>query len=196
MRKEDEQVLVIARKIVLPKPWTGINNNGIEGFEDLIRASGIFKRRGDIEDDPNWQQITPYMVFRHENKYFLMQRSSDGGEKQLYNMYSIGIGGHLRKKDLEGKTILDWAKREFEEEVDFKGSYISKVLGLLNDDRNLVGQVHLGYVFLLEGNSDQISIKDEHQSGKLATMEEIKRIYPQMETWSQLVYDFLKGKNG
>lgn len=195
MAKEDEKVLSVPKNIVMPQPWQGITTNGLEGFEKLVKDSGQFKRRGDVEEDPNWKQIIPYMVYSYKKQFFLMQRTDKGGEARLYNNFSLGIGGHMRKEDLEGETIMDWAKREFVEEVSFNGKFTGKPLGLLNDDSNAVGGVHLGYVILLEGDSDNIKINDEHQTGELKTLEEIQKIYPQMETWSQIVFDFLK-KNG
>ena len=110
-------------------------------------------------------------------------------------MYSLGIGGHINKQDLDSVSILDWARREFDEEVNYSGQFTARPLGLLNDDANEVGKVHLGYVLLLEGNCDQISVRDEHQLGKLVTLDEMKDSYDGMETWSQLVYDFLCDKD-
>jgi len=192
--KDDEIVLVVPRDIVVPRPWYGIKSDGIEGFERLVRENMQLKRRGDIEDDPRFKQIIPYMVFKYENRFFLMQRTDRGGDERLHNLYSLGIGGHIREEDLAGGAITTWAGREFEEEIDYNGSLKNRPLGLLNDDSNEVGKVHLGYVILLDGNSDQIQIRDEHQSRSLQTLGEMLKIRPNMETWSQLVYDFLKGK--
>lgn len=191
MSKEDEQILVVPREIVIPQPWHGIKTTGIEGFEKLVRENGSFRRRADCEEDPTFQQIIPYMVFRHEDKYFLMQRTNTGGEARLHNMYSLGIGGHINELDLAGETIMDWARREFEEEIDYSGNFTATPLGLLNDDTNEVGKVHLGYVLLLEGDSDQIKIRDEHQSGELMSLYEMRFLTLHMETWSSIIWDHL-----
>ncbi len=65
-------------------------------------------------------------------------------------------------------------------------------MGLINDDSNDVGLVHLGLVIRLIGDSSAISVKDEHKSGELVSFLEISRRYKNMETWSQIVYDFLR----
>lgn len=196
MSKNDELILVIPRDSVIDEQWTGINTSKLADFERIVRDKGLFKRRGDMEEDPNWKQVIPYMVFKYKDQFFLMQRGSGGGETRLYNRYSLGIGGHINEADITGKDILEWGKREFEEEVDYQGSFEMQPVGLLNDDTDLVGQVHLGYVILIEGDSANIQIKDEHQSGSLITLGEIKDKYEQMETWSKFVYDRLKESYG
>ncbi len=194
MGKEDEQVLVVRSDIVVPNSWNGIKSEGVEYFETLVGRNRQFMRRGDCENDPGWKQIIPYMVFRYEEKYFLMQRTDQGGEARLANKYSLGIGGHIRETDMVVDSVMIWALREFEEEVDYDGDYKEHPLGLLNDNSNEVGKVHLGYAILLDGDSDKIQIRDEHQSGSLQTLEEMVKIRPYMETWSRIVFDFLKEK--
>lgn len=191
--KEDEMILVIPREVILKSDWNGLKAEGLEGFEKIIKENQVFKKRGDMELDPNWKQVIPYLIFQYKRKLFLMQRSDSGGEEKLFNKYSLGIGGHIREEDMDGSTVIDWAKREFEEEVSYEGLFQAKPLGLINSDwEGLLGQVHLGYAILLEGDSERISIKNEHLMGKLATLAEIGDIYDKMESWSQFVYDFLK----
>lgn len=192
--KDDEQVLVIPAKVAVPRNWTGIKVRGLEDFPHLIKRHGTFQRRGDVEHDPNFKQIIPYMIFKYKNKYFLMQRTEDA-DPRLKNMFSLGIGGHINKEDLNGEQVLDWAKREFDEEIKYDGTYTAQPLGLVYDHSNEVGLVHLGYVILLEGDSKSISIKDEHRSGELVTLRELNKVYNKMESWSKLVVDYLKEKS-
>ena len=121
-----------------------------------------------------------------------MQRKSSASEQRLKNMYSLGIGGHIRKEDITGKNIIDWAKREFEEEIDYNGAYTIQSLGIINDESNDVGKVHTGFAFIMHGTSDQIKIRSELKEGRLVTLEECEQYYDSMETWSQLAFKFLK----
>src|SRR3989344_29254 len=137
-----------------------------------------------------------------------MRRKSSHTDRRLSNLYSIGIGGHIDKEDIIKSTksmkstrgtkgnelIFNWAKREFEEEIKYDGQYIANFLGLLNDDSNDVGRVHIGLVVKLTGDSPKITVRDEHKSGKLVGLEEAGRYYKGMETWSQIVYDFMVAK--
>ena len=190
--KKDEKILVVKRtELFKDIPWNGLKEVSFDTYLEIIKTKQEFMWRSQMEEDPSYKQIIPYLVFSYEGKLFLMQRKSSSSETRLSSKFSLGIGGHIREEDLTGKTIFDWATREFNEEVNYNGELKIKPLGLLNDDTNAVGQVHIGFVFLLEGNSDQINIKSELKQGNLVSLEECKDYYDSMETWSQIVFDFL-----
>jgi predicted NUDIX family phosphoesterase len=149
--------------------------------------------RDSVENDPAFQQIIPYVVFRHDNQYFLTHRLRASSERRLRKQYSLGIGGHINPGDLEaGDPILDGLKREWSEEVVYEGSFEAKLLGLLNDESSPVSKVHLGVVFLVDGDSPNISIRETDKlAGELLTLEEMRIYYLGMESWSQMVYDRL-----
>ncbi len=189
----DESILVVKRSVLFSRgSWQGLKQINIEDFSRLVYLEKEFHPRYLMETDVRYKQIIPYLIFTHNNSYFLMQRQSTAGEQRLKNKYSLGIGGHIRKEDLVSGDIMKWAQREFNEEVSYNGSYSISSLGLLNDDSSPVGEVHLGCVLLLTGNSSQISIKSELKSGQLLTLEECESFRPQMESWSQTVFDTLK----
>ena len=60
---------------------------------------------------------------------------------------------------------------------------------MLNDDSNPVGQVHVGLVLLLQGDSDAIKVRSELKSGQLLTAQECLAFYDRMESWSQIIFD-------
>jgi predicted NUDIX family phosphoesterase len=52
--------------------------------------------------------------------------------------------------------------------------------------------VHLGVVFLVDGDSPNISIRETDKlAGELLTLAEMRMYYLAMESWSQIVYDRL-----
>jgi len=134
------------------------------------------------------------MYFQSEGRFFLMQRNAGHTDKRLASNFSLGIGGHINKKDIKTDNITSWARREFEEEADYKGKMKTTFVGLLNDDTNDVGRVHLGLVIKIEGASDEIKVRDEHQSGAMVTFDQLGKSYKQMETWSRIIYDYLVKK--
>ena len=70
----------------------------------------------------------------------------------------------------------------------------AELIGLLNDDSSPVSKVHLGVVFLVDGDSPNISIRETDKlAGELLTLEEMRIYYLGMESWSQMVYDRLAG---
>jgi predicted NUDIX family phosphoesterase len=187
---KNENILVIKRNALFPS----IAPQGLlpieESFFDLVENQKEFLPRPAMEEDPLYKQIIPYLIFKFEDRYFLMQRKSTTTEQRLKNKYSLGIGGHMRQEDMQqAKTIFDWAYREFQEEIDYQGTFTIKTLGMLNDDSNPVGQVHVGLVLLLEGDSPDIKVRSELKSGQLVTISECLDFYQDLESWSQIIFD-------
>lgn len=191
-----EQVLVVRREEIFPDgAWHGFVTENLDRYRSVIRERHLFKPRADVEDDPNFQQIIPYVVFRHRDRYFLTHRLRASSEKRLRKQYSLGVGGHINPGDLQsGDPILDGLKREWEEEVVYEGTFEANLIGLLNDESAPVSKVHLGVVFLVDGDTPNIAIRETKKlGGELLTLDEMRSLYLQMESWSQIVYDKLAG---
>lgn len=188
----NENILVVKRSTLFPtQAFQGLQAQS-DSFIALINQAKEFLPRPAMELDTNYKQIIPYLIFKHDNRYFLMQRQSTSSEQRLKNKYTLGIGGHIRQEDMHNAaTIFDWANREFHEEVSYQGNFTIKTIGILNDDSNAVGQVHLGLVLLLEGDSPDIAIRSELKSGQLLDAHTCKAYYPNMETWSQIIFDYV-----
>ncbi len=191
--KVDEQILVVKRSHLFPQgAWQGMYAGEPEKYEQLVRQHHEFFPRSLMEQDPTYKQIIPYLVFTHNGRYFLMQRHGKITESRLVNKYSLGIGGHINAQDITNADIASWAAREFEEEVNFNGTYRIEPLGILNDDSNSVGEVHVGFVYLLHGTSSEISVRDEHKEGRMLTLQECAEYYDAMESWTQIVFKHLQ----
>jgi Predicted phosphoesterase (MutT family) len=189
-----EQVLCVKREDIFPDgAWHGFVSDRLEERQAVIREHHFFMARAKVEDDPNYQQIIPYVVFRHGDQYFLTHRLRASSEKRLRKQYSLGLGGHINPGDLEaGDPIQDGLKREWEEEVIYDGSFETKLIGLLNDESSPVSKVHLGVVFLVDGDTPNIAIRETDKlAGELLTLDEMRIYYLGMESWSQMVYDRL-----
>ena len=191
--EKDEKILVVKKKILFSyKAIDGLKKVDFENYQKLIANYKEFLWRSKVEHDLTYKQIIPYLVFTYNNKYFLMKRKNNASETRLQNKYSLGIGGHIQKKDLKKTNIIDWAQREFKEEVTYNGTIDIHSLGILNDESDSVGQVHTGFVFLLKGNSSNIQIRNEHKEGKLLSLDQCSFFYNQMERWSQITFDYIK----
>ena len=192
LKKEDEKILVVPRDILFQKKEiNGIEKIDFDYYQKLIQDNQQFLWRSKMETDQNYKQIIPYLIFKFEDKLFMMQRKSSASETRLQSKYSLGIGGHIRVEDINGFDIFGWAKREFAEEIEYDGGFEIEPIGILNDDSNDVGKVHAGFVFLLNGDSNKIKIRSELKSGNLLSLEECLKLYGNMENWSKLVFDFL-----
>jgi predicted NUDIX family phosphoesterase len=189
-----EQVLCVKREDIFPDgAWHGFVSDGLERHQQVIREKHFFMTRAKVEDDPSYQQIIPYVVFRHGDHYFLTHRLRASSEKRLRKQYSLGVGGHINPGDLDaGDPIQDGLKREWEEEVVYDGAFEARLIGLLNDESAPVSKVHLGVVFLVDGDTPNIAIRETDKlAGELLTLEEMRIYYLEMESWSQMVYDRL-----
>lgn len=129
------------------------NNNTI----DLLSYEYI--PRNEAEDDCTYKQIIPYaLVFNSEGKLLYYRRC--GSENRLSGLLSAGIGGHVNDKDggttLYGK-IVSGLIREIKEEL---GQEINHnqlcLLGMINEDLTNVGHCHIGVVFKITSNEDQM----------------------------------------
>jgi predicted NUDIX family phosphoesterase len=192
-----EQVLCVKREDMFPDgAWHGFVSEDLDRLQALIRDRHFFMPRDSVENDPEYQQIIPYVVFRHDGRYFLTHRLRASSEKRLRKQYSLGIGGHINPGDLQtGDPILDGLKREWSEEVVYDGSFDAQLIGLLNDDSSPVSKVHLAVVFIVDGDSPNISIRETDKlAGELLSLDEMRIYYLGMESWSQMVFDRLTDK--
>jgi len=190
-----EHVLCVKREDVFPDgAWHGFVDQGLDRYLHVIREKHSFELRSKVEDDPTYQQVIPFVVFRHADRYFLTRRLKASSEKRLRQLYSLGLGGHINPGDVsdDGDPVMDGLRREFEEEVEYAGEFQATLLGLINDESSPVSKVHLALAFLVDGSSPEISIREtEKLAGELLTLEEMRMYYLEMESWSQIVYDRL-----
>ena len=189
-----EEVLVVPRDALFAgNEWAGFRDTDLAELLTRVRASYRFRPRREVEDDASEPQIIPYVIFRHDDRYFLTHRLRASSEKRLRKQYSLGVGGHINPGDLDaGDPILDGLKREWQEEVVYDGTFEARLLGFLNEDSSPVSKVHLGVVFLVDGDTPKITIRETDKlAGELLTLDEMRIYYLSMESWSQIVYDRL-----
>ncbi len=194
-KKLEETILVVKREFLFSNgPWEGMRTGNFPHYLKIINSKKEFLPRHEMEQDEHYKQIIPYLVFTHNSKLFVMQRSDTSSETRLNGRHSLGIGGHIRQEDMKHGDIFEWANREFHEEVEYLDTMTIEPLGVLNDDSNAVGKVHMGFVFLIHGHTPNIRIKSELKSGELMSYDECITLRPQLETWSQIVLDVLLKK--
>jgi len=194
MNKDDEQILVVPSEIIFAREkWQGLKTDRLDYYIELIKNSCQFKRRGDVENDPSYQQIIPYILFSFGDKFFAYKYIKNAGETRLINNdYQLGVGGHINKEDINGdEDILETGMmREWEEEVNFKGKFLQKKLvGILNDESRDVEKVHLGLVYHFVGDSHEINVKEtDKMEGKLMTIKELADSVSH-SIWMSIVYN-------
>ena len=190
----EEQVLVIRHSDIFPTPpWQGMRTQDLDPYFEAISTHALFMPRAQVENDPTYQQIIPYVVFRHQGRYFVTHRKTAGSDARIHHLYSLGVGGHLNPIDGASNVLADGMQREWEEEVDYQGTFTPRLLGLLNDDSDPVSSVHLGIIFLVEGDTDEISIRETAKlSGEMLTLDTLSNLGDALETWAQIVLEHLR----
>lgn len=203
--KDQEFVLCVAASAVRELFGRG---NWVEADHAMLDNSNLmfdlgkteFVRRIDCETDPSRKQVIPYLLLRHDGKFYCYTRGKAGGEDRLHAKLSIGIGGHINyDDDCEdlASTIELAGSRELDEEV--KLSRRNRAMpvdfaGLISDDSDDVGQVHLGVVLIVDLASPAVSLRDRAlTNGHWATTEELSRDRDKLETWSRICMDHAIG---
>lgn len=192
MPERDELVLGLPRAAV---PGTlhrrGVRSVPFEPYLEAVTRHGEFRPRSDVEDDPSFKQVIPYLCLRDGALVYLMRRTRAGGDPRLHDRWSIGVGGHVNPGD-DGP--LGGLLREWREEIDADFVPRFEAVGLLNDDDDPVGAVHLGLVFSADTGGRRVGIRETDKlSGRFATLDEVGQVADRLETWSRLLYDFLRG---
>lgn len=162
--------------------------NATDDILKLIAARHSFLLRATAEESPEYRQIIPYVVIRHGDAYFVLERTPKQSETRLHNKLSLGIGGHINP----GHDLAAGLQQELNEEVAIDSPYTLKFTGILNDETTEVGRVHLGAVHVLEPQAPRVSVREtEKMTGRWVATKDLAALRDRMETWSQIVYDQL-----
>jgi predicted NUDIX family phosphoesterase len=212
-----EQVLVVPRTelfVAEEAGFSGVQQDGVDGYLERIARCGRFAPRDDVEEDPSLQQIIPYGMVCFDDPgdgahVFLMRRTRGGNESRLHDRYSIGVGGHINPVDgLSSRTdsavVADPAsvtdsgsspredlvraalERELAEELHVDTSYSVSCIGVLNDDSNAVGEVHFGVVYRIDVAGPEVRVRETDQlEGHFVPFAELSDYDERLESWSR-----------
>jgi predicted NUDIX family phosphoesterase len=183
-----EQVMVVERETLAAYLVEyGLVQADSDEILDAISERHFFIDRPTAETSPQYKQIIPYVLIRHDDAYFLLQRTPKQTEVRLHHKLSLGIGGHINP---DTPDLFDGLQKELEEEVEVVGDYDISFVGILNDDTTDVGRVHLGAVYVLDAHDGNVSVREtEKMSGRWVARAELGAHREAMESWSQIVYD-------
>ncbi|MGX4200539.1 hypothetical protein ACWJJ5_05610 [Bacillus sp. JK74] len=206
MNKMDEIILAAPRSDVFQNEmltFQGVNSQDERIIKIMAQIEAHFFeiRRGDAEEDPRFKQPIPYVVIRRDDEVFVYERLAGGGESRLHNKLSLGFGGHMNP--MEGaasfsEVLKQNTDRELAEELYIREEDKQNIvtLGLINDDENDVGKVHIGILSALQlAPAAQVEVKEKDQiAGRWMKLSELKEenVYQRLEAWSQFVADILQ----
>lgn len=177
----------------------------VDGYLQSLLSDGhaSYRPRGEVEEDSNFKQLIPYVIFRYttpEGRQMVFQytRGRGMGEGRLHSKRSVGIGGHISADDAAatagGNAYEEGMRRELEEEVVISTPYTARCVGMINDDETPVGRVHLGVVHLLDVERPDIAPRETDiiESG-FRDVRELLADLSGFETWSQICLKALFG---
>lgn len=169
-----------------------------EYLATLPQTMAYFVPRPDAEENDQHLQILPYIAIMCGDKILSYRRSPSGGEQRLHGKLSIGVGGHINNTDHKDQPFMAYqngTKREMREEVglDLSTEAIQRtVIGLLKDETNPVGRVHLGVAHVIEVTplqADAIlhNCEDTLNSPQFVSLVDFDNpeVFEELETWSQ-----------
>jgi len=195
----DEMILVVRRALFDELgAFQGLNFD-VEHYLPalLARKNNFFTPRPAAETNPELKQIIPYVLLVHEGRVLHYVRGKKAGEQRLAAKGSVGIGGHMNDGDeqlfaLDHDAYLAGVQREVTEELNIQTKYTNQIVGLLNDDANAVGQVHLGVIHVFHLETADVT-KREQMITQLdfLTPAELTARRENLESWSQICVDNL-----
>ena len=182
-------------------------------FDACIREDGFFVERPYAERTPTLKQVIPYTLVARGEDILLLQRTKGGGDARLHDKLTIGVGGHVNPVDAfpSGATsgggsdsgshrvsdpLPAATRREvMEEELTVTGETRLVPVGLINDDSNPVGAVHVGFVQVLHLLGGDAEVRETDQlRGEfvpVSTLQERLQAGANFETWSSLIVPHL-----
>lgn len=210
--KWEEIILVASRKEVFkdevlafqgveqdPDNIDLIVNNLANNLQSMRRGAlnDPTSKENNAEINTDFKQPIPYIMISRGDKIFVYERLSQGGESRLHNKLSLGVGGHMNPEEGDfDKQLFINMNRELEEELIITTTSSTLVYtGLINDDENEVGRVHLGILgaMVLPINAT-VEVREVDQlRGFWLSIDDLKKpeIYDRLESWSQIAVDTL-----
>jgi len=154
-----------------------------------LSSQGTYKLRSEMEEDESYQQFLPYVVLKKGSEIFSYQRSKKGGEKRLFDKYSIGVGGHVDFPD----DLITSTLRELEEEMELKISEEDlNFVGFINSEETPVDLFHLGIAIIVEVPEDFDFTKGELDKiidRRFNSKQELEEKNEKFEGWSRIFYE-------
>ncbi len=203
---ETEQVLVVPTSVFHELGhFQGFSADVTTYLDELLSPEHTsYRPRGDMEEDPSFKQLIPYVIFRHvgadgEVSVFQYTRGKGQGEKRLHAKRSVGIGGHISSDDEQSEGDLnpyqEGMQRELSEEVAINCDFTERMVGLINDDETEVGKVHLGVVHIFDVESPAVQAREDAIiDAGFRPVREILEDLDGFETWSQICMRALFGQ--
>ncbi|MCX6355813.1 MAG: NUDIX domain-containing protein [Candidatus Aureabacteria bacterium] len=212
MGNETREVMVVDRGLLLAeRTFQGYVPPEFHDYESVILGNYRYVPRAQAEVDPNLKQPVAYcaIVNPRERRVFAYRRATakdDYAEERLRGKWSIGIGGHIDPADRSAANpVRASLVRELAEELVWEGPAEPRLIGYINDDRDMVGKVHFGLLYRIDKGMKEIRARTgEIAEARMVAWKEWEKMMRsrayRVEGWSRIVSEplsrSLEGKEG
>lgn len=214
----NETILVVERDLLFNGEKTQFqgalfSKDKVSNHLEIIAKNYKSMRRGNVDEktfnaencaerNEGFKQPIPYIVITKGDKFYVTERLEGGGESRLHGKLSMGIGGHMNP--IEGyesfpELLHENTLRELNEELaveDNDESIDIVMVGLINDDVNEVGKVHIGLLGKIElKDGQEVSIREVEQlKGAWYTLDELLSpdVFSRVESWGKIVVEAIR----
>lgn len=191
----DKEALSIPRSVVGDLE-NGLLDIPIETVSSWLESSSMEFRR-DVEFNPTFLQVIPYVLISHQGSFFAVKRIA--GDSRLVGRISLGMGGHIESEDvvddkLDLLSVENALLRELEEEIGLRSSDIQKIdyrgviVNFEESDPVSLDHIGLFYVAELTHNNIQVKELDVMEGGFSSTVDILKEV-GNLETWSRIIVE-------
>jgi len=198
-------VLVLSRSdFVQVITYQGFNaTDAVKQIDKLLRDKLSTLRHEIAEADATYKQLVSHIVVRTGEEFLVVQR--DSGEKsapELQGRLVLGVEGHVLANHFSKEDIGIWDNirsstiYKLDDELDTTALDYSScnltLIGIVNDESNLISIKHFGLVYLLD-TTKKLFPRTEMTlvSGFYVTLDQIERYLPRFDNWSRHIYHYL-----
>ena len=162
LRTKPSRVLVVPTELFRRLGYfQGFNGDVGRYLDELLRPEHTsYRPRAEVEKDPSFKQLIPYMIFRHTDaagqadRVPIHARHGPRAKAACTASGAWASAGTSRRSTppatTAGNPYEEGMRRELEEEVVVDTPYTARCVGMINDDQTEVGRVHLGVVHLFD----------------------------------------------
>lgn len=184
-----EQVLVVeTQRLSLTESRYISNLEQVQSLLDICSKNYRFFDRDKAEADPSYKQLIPYVTIISD-QVLCLERTSAQSEERLHGKISLGVGGHINPDDTSPnfqELIRKAMFRELTEELWIEPTE-PILVGLINDQSNPVGAVHLGLHYILKSAQRPLVRETDKMKALWCAPPQLAALRPRMETWSQIL---------
>jgi predicted NUDIX family phosphoesterase len=134
------------------------SNQSPERLFDLIEDKARFVKRSDAEQADNLVQVIACGLLTYSDRIFLFKREDKDPKAKLYGKSTIWQGGHVSRGEASIEELIkDTVFAKLKERLFLSRSFNANFLGYAWDEANPESRKHLGLLYELEIDSEDVA---------------------------------------